>query len=249
MDEQYEKPESLDRFGDEDLEALGEILDQLQEDGSMDLEELDGFFAALHCCPERVPPREFLLEILGSGDSLENEEIFPGPEAAQLVWTLILKHWNAVGDAFRTGDLFDPLLLEDDEGRASGNNWAVGFLRGVDMREEFWKEILDDEKTIDWFSPILALAHEGDPDPELHRTMNRYPTKSAKIFLPNFPNPSRRSIAISLHDANRTLPHCESNPSLKRRAKKLVVTISAIAARSKIQKMLRRYKSELNLSL
>ncbi len=168
MDEQDEKPESLDRFGDEDLEALGEILDQLQEDGSMDLEELDGFFAALHCCPERVPPREFLLEILGSGDSLENEEIFPGPEAAQLVWTLILKHWNAVGDAFRTGDLFDPLLLEDDEGRASGNNWAVGFLRGVDMREEFWKEILDDEKRFDWFSPILALAHEGDPDPELH---------------------------------------------------------------------------------
>jgi uncharacterized protein len=167
MDELDEHLESLDRDGDEDLEALAEILDQLQEDGSMDLEELDGFFAALHCCPEQVPPREFLLEILGSGDSLENEEIFPGPEAAKLVWTLILKHWNAVGDAFRTGDLFDPLLLEDEEGRASGNNWAVGFLRGVDMREELWKELLDDEVKYDWFSPILALAHEGDPDPKL----------------------------------------------------------------------------------
>src|SRR5260370_36088488 len=131
MDEQDERPESLDRLWDPDLETLGELLGQLQVDGAMDLEELDGFFAALHCCPEQVPPSEYLLEIFGSGDSLENKEIFPGPESAKLVWSLIQNHWTAVGDSFRTGDPFIPLLLEDDEGKVNGNNWALGFMRGL----------------------------------------------------------------------------------------------------------------------
>jgi uncharacterized protein len=172
MDESDERPESLDRLWDPDLETLGELLDQLQVDGAMDLEELDGFFAALHCCPEQVPPSEYLLEIFGSGDSLENKEIFPGPESAKLVWSLIQNHWTAVGDSFRTGDPFIPLLLEDDEGKAHGNNWALGFMRGLEMREDSWEDILDHESRFAWLTPILALIRENDPNPELgpHKT-------------------------------------------------------------------------------
>jgi uncharacterized protein len=167
MDELDDKPESLDRYWDPELETLGEFLDQLAEDGAMDLEELDGFFAALHCCPEVVLPSEYLPVILGSGDALENEEIFPNIEAAQLFFGLIAHHWNAVGEAFRSGDFFMPLLLEDDEGKAYGNNWAFGFLRGADMRWGLWREILDSEDRAGWFVPIFALVHEDDPDPEL----------------------------------------------------------------------------------
>src|ERR1700688_1275967 len=104
MDELDEKPESLERFWDPKLETLGEILDQLSEDGAMDLEELDGFFTALHCCPELVPPDEYLPEILGPGDALENEDIFPNGESAQLFMELVMHHWNAVGDALRLED-------------------------------------------------------------------------------------------------------------------------------------------------
>jgi uncharacterized protein len=167
MDELDDKPESLDRFWDAKLEVLGEFLDQLWDDGAMDLEELDGFFAALHCCPELVLPSEYLPEILGSEDALENEEIFPNLEAAQLFFSLIMHHWNAVGEAFHSEDFFVPLLLEDDEGKSYGNNWALGFLRGVDMRKELWKEILDDDNKAGWLVPIFALVHEDDPDPEL----------------------------------------------------------------------------------
>jgi uncharacterized protein len=165
MGEEDEKPESLERYWDPKLETLGEFLDQLSEDGAMDLEELDGFFAALHSCPELVMPSEYLPEILGDG--LENEEILPNPEAAQLFMGLIMHHWNAVGDALRSEDFFLPLLLEDDEGKSYGNNWALGFLRGMDMRTESWREILDDEEKAGWLIPIFALAHEQDPDPEL----------------------------------------------------------------------------------
>jgi uncharacterized protein len=166
MDEFDEKPEALERCWDAKLETLGEFLDQLSEDGAMDLEELDGFFTALHCCPELVPPSEYLPEILGDG--LENEQIFPNPEAAQLFMSLVMHHWNAVGDALRSEDFFLPLLLEDDEGKSCGNDWAIGFLRGADMRNEIWREILDDEEDkAGWFVPIFALAHEEDPDPKM----------------------------------------------------------------------------------
>jgi uncharacterized protein len=172
MDELDDKPESLDRFWDPKLESLGEFLDQLSDDGAMDLEELDGFFTALHCCPDDVPPSEFLPEILGPGEALDNEELFPDVDSARLFMELIMHHWDLVGDALNAEDFFLPLLLEDDQGNSHGNNWAIGFLRGADMRQESWREILDDEDNkAGWFAPVFALAHEEDPDPEL-RTNN-----------------------------------------------------------------------------
>lgn len=167
MGEEDEKPESLERYWDPKLETLGEFLDQLSHDGAMDLEELDGFFTALHSCPELVTPSEYLPEILGDG--LENEEIFPNPEVAQLFMGLVMHHWHSVGDALRSEDFFLPLLLENDEGKSYGNNWATGFLRGMDMRTESWREILDDEEKAGWLIPLFELAHERDPEPELRQ--------------------------------------------------------------------------------
>lgn len=166
MDDQDEKPESLDRYFDPKLETLGELLDQLSEDGAMDLEELDGFFAALHCCPILVPPSEYLPEVLGTGQFAQSDEFFSTPEAAKLLFGLLMEHWNAVGAAFRTQDFFIPLLLEDAEGKADGSNWAIGFMRGVDMREELWDEIFEDDSKFAWTFPILSLADHGLDDPD-----------------------------------------------------------------------------------
>src|SRR5271165_829 len=79
MDKHDEQPEILERYADPTLETLGELLDQLAADGAMDLEELDGFFTALHCAPQLVPREEYLPEIFGSGDALDNDEIFSAP--------------------------------------------------------------------------------------------------------------------------------------------------------------------------
>ena len=167
MDEHDEKPASLDRYWDPQLETLGELLDQLSDDGAMNLEELDGFFAALHCCPEFVSQSEYMAEILNFGEALDNEEIFPNPEAAKLFWGLVLHHWDAVRDALNTDDFFLPLLLEDEEGKAQGNDWTVGFISGVNMRKEAWSEIYNDEVKFEWFAPILALAYENDTDSDV----------------------------------------------------------------------------------
>lgn len=163
MDLHDEKPASLDRLWDPQLDELGEFLEQHYEAGAMDLEELDGFFAALHCCPELVMPSEYLPVVLGKS----MEQGFASLEEAQDFLGLMKRHWNAVGEALRNDDVFVPLLLEDENGKACGNAWALGFLRGVEMRKASWHEILGDENKVGLFVPLFALAHENDPDPAM----------------------------------------------------------------------------------
>lgn len=163
MDLHDEKPASLDRLWDPQLDKLGKFLDEHLDQGAMDLEELDGFFAALHCCPEIVMPSEYLPVVLGN----VIEQTFETVEEAQNIIGLIARHWNAVGEAFSTQDVFVPLLLEDDEGKAYGNTWALGFFRGVEMRKPLRHEIFGDENKAGLFVPLFALAHEHDPDPTM----------------------------------------------------------------------------------
>ena len=81
--------------------------------------------------------------------------------------SLVTRHWNAVSQTLRSGNVYTPLLLEDEEGVAHGNDWANGFLRGMELRREDWGPLIDDEENGGSLVPIFALAHEHDPDPEL----------------------------------------------------------------------------------
>lgn len=163
MDLHDEEPASLDRLWDPQLEKLGEFLAKHYDEGAMDLEELDGFFTALHCCPDLVLPSEYLPVVLGAF----MEQGFATEREAQTVLERVRGHWNAVGEALREDDVFIPLLLEDEHGKAHGNTWALGFLRGMEMRKDAWSEIADDEERTYWLLPIFALKHEHDPDPKL----------------------------------------------------------------------------------
>ncbi len=146
------------------LQLLEDFLDRQAGDEAMTLEELDGFFAALHCCPVVVLPSEYLPEVLGTAGDIG--EAFVNEEHARLILGLLSEHWNAVGKAFEK-EFFIPLLLEDEEGKSYGNDWAIGFLRGIWMRKESWMEIMENEDVAGPFVPIFALAHENDSDPDL----------------------------------------------------------------------------------
>jgi uncharacterized protein len=78
-----------------------------------------------------------------------------------------LRHWNVIVDTLQSGEVFLPLLLEDANGTTRANDWANGFLRGMDLRKSEWAILLNDEEHGGWLVPILALAHEHDPDPEM----------------------------------------------------------------------------------
>jgi uncharacterized protein len=81
--------------------------------------------------------------------------------------SLITRYWNAICDTLLSGDVFTPLLLEDEQGIAHANDWANGFVRGMQLRREGWASLLEDDDHAGSLVPIFALAHEHDPDPEV----------------------------------------------------------------------------------
>ena len=93
------------------------------------LEEIDGFFAALICSPELAKPSEYLPEIWGG--EMADDEAFADQQGAQDFLSLLFRHWNSIGGKLEGEDVFTPLLFEDEEGTAHGNDWARGFMRGV----------------------------------------------------------------------------------------------------------------------
>ena len=133
---------------------------------AMNLEMVDGFFAALICGPDMVRASEYLRVIWG-GDRIGGEKGWRDEGEMQEFFDLIMRHWNSIAGPLSSGDVFVPFLLEDDDGVARANDWAEGFARGMRLRTEGWTRLFDDEKHAGLLVPILALAHERDPDPAM----------------------------------------------------------------------------------
>ena len=75
--------------------------------------------------------------------------------------------WNAIADILDSSEVYLPLLLVDESGIARGNDWANGFMRGMEFGREDWSLLLDDEDHGGSLLAIFALANEHNPDPEL----------------------------------------------------------------------------------
>ncbi len=148
---------------DVELDRFAEFLSR--SDQAMNIEEVDGFFAALIAGPEVVLPSEYLPEVFG-GEMADACE-FSGLKEANEILGLIMGHWNGIAATLHKGDVHLPILLEDGNGVFPGNDWARGFVRGMDMRSTGWAELLADEEQSGSVFPMLMLYHEHDEDPEL----------------------------------------------------------------------------------
>ena len=148
---------------DHEFDRLGEFLKG--SSSAMNLEILDGFFCALICCPDRVLPSEYLPQIWGE------DHVFDSNDQVSEIVGLLMRHWNTITAALlRTlekEDFYFPVLLEDEDGIAHGNDWAHGFLRGVQLRPEGWHELFTSDEWGGHMLPIMILDHEHDPDPAL----------------------------------------------------------------------------------
>lgn len=118
---------------------------------------------ALICCPDIVLPSEYLPLIFGEDHAYENAE------QATDILGLIMRHWNDIAtgllQAMNKNDMHLPIILEDKDGVAHGNDWAQGFMRGVQLRSPSWYELINSEEFGGAILPMMALAHEHDPDP------------------------------------------------------------------------------------
>ena len=132
---------------------------------------------------------------------MADAEAFSSQQELKDFLDLLMRHWNVVADTLQSGDVYLPLLLEDDHGIAHANDWAQGFMRGIDLRREDWAELLDDEdhgagsyRSWHWrmsTTPIRPCDLIRSP------WMRIGASNSSRVPRPG----SRRSIAILSHSA------------------------------------------------
>jgi uncharacterized protein len=141
---------------DDELDRLGRFLDEIGAP-AMNMESLDGYFAALICGPDMVLPSKYLPGIWG--------------EDFCYILGLLMRHWGTISSelfrALREPYVYMPGLLEDDEGVTQGNDWARGFMRGVQTRPASWRELIVSDERGGPLRPIMLLAPEYDPDPAM----------------------------------------------------------------------------------
>src|SRR5215467_8686950 len=143
-------------------DRMTSLLSRFSGNCAMNLEMLDGFFAALICCPDIVLPSEYLPEIWGR-DTREGEP-WDSREQLQEFLELVMQHWNTISRTLQAGEVYPPILLEDERGVAHANDWATGFMRGMSLRHYDWRELVSDEEHGGSLIPIFALANEHHPD-------------------------------------------------------------------------------------
>ena len=76
---------------DAEFERLNGLLGRFDNKRPMNLEQLDGFLAALICGPEIVRPSEYLPVICG--DDMVLEDSFNAQSVLQDFLSLIMRHW------------------------------------------------------------------------------------------------------------------------------------------------------------
>jgi len=150
----------------DELEYLDNSLSQINGATIPNVEALDGFFAALVCCPDFVKPSEYM-PVIQSGKTDDDDLAFENTDDAQKFMGLVTQHWNFVISQLNQDLAYLPLMQEDEEGNCLGNDWANGFLTGVNLRHDIWSEIINDEDHGGSMVPIMALAYEHHPDAEM----------------------------------------------------------------------------------
>ena len=166
------------KLTDDDLKELDEILDRKDGGKIPNTEALDGFFAALACCPDLVLPSEYMPVIQG-GETEDGDLVFEGMDEAQRFMELVNRHWNHVNAQLHEDEVYLPLVHENEKGEYSGNDWANGFICGTHVRFDIWSDLLDDDEHGGPMVAIMALAYENHPDPDMRPFNEPVDDKSA----------------------------------------------------------------------
>lgn len=154
---------------DSEISQLDEFFGRVPDGLIPNAETLDGFFAALICCPDLVMPSEYMPILLNNVPQDDQDIItqFKNEKEMEQFLELVNRHWNHVSHQLHSKEVYAPLVLVDEDGKFQANDWAQGFLHGTELRQDIWIDFLNSEEERDYMIPIWALAYEHDEDPEL----------------------------------------------------------------------------------
>ena len=129
-------------------------------------------------------PSEYM-QIIQSGETEDGGMVFDDVGEAQRFMDLVTRHWNYVNYQLNERPAYLPLLLENEKGEYSGNDWANGFLCGINLRHDVWSELINSEEHGGSMVPIWALAYENHPEADLRPFKEPIDEKKREDLLVN----------------------------------------------------------------
>ncbi|MGC2766370.1 MAG: UPF0149 family protein [Candidatus Acidiferrum sp.] len=92
-----------------ELDRLGDFLKSCKGGKAMNVEALDGFFAALIAGPETVMPSEYYREVFG-GEMSDACEFGSFVEANEILG-MMMRHWNDIAGTLNKDEVYVPTQL------------------------------------------------------------------------------------------------------------------------------------------
>lgn len=147
-------------FDEADLTRLETALTPLSQAGTtMRPDEVQGFFCALICGPDRLGIDDWLPMVLGDAPAFET------PEHEADVRALLQKFYDATAELLADGSMPELVLYEGEESEeADFKPWCNAFMFALDEVPTDWFEAADDEGFEDLLMPIMALGGMFDGD-------------------------------------------------------------------------------------
>lgn len=161
LDDFLNHKEASPKLSNQQLDALEHYLDSHAAQNAMHMEVLDGFLCALITSPSPVHAEEYLPVIFG-GKMPE----FKSHEESDQIMGALAQHWEHIDSVLKRNDEYYPFLYADPDGKCSANEWTYGFILGMDMRRDSWKEMVEDGKQNQegLLTPVLTLYSEYIPE-------------------------------------------------------------------------------------
>ena len=154
---------------EQDIDAFDTLLHNLGDDFP-DLEYVDGMLCAMNFFPELISVDTILYEIVGDDFEFQNEK--QANEFMGLLFTYNNAVLNELANPSRTlADPYSPFCLKkNEEDHIDAMDWANGFIHGMSASPESWHPITKEEHTLQLLAPVIALAGQNHPVPELRAT-------------------------------------------------------------------------------
>jgi len=159
---------SLLPLSQEELNELEGFLvsDKTSEECMSSLEMIDGYMTALVIGPELVPQPRWIQYMIDPDN--KQEQLFESTEAEESITGLLFRHASAIAAQFETNpEEFLPLYEmfgygEPEEREIAIEEWALGFILGMELSHEAWQPLFDEESSAMLAGPLFILGKVSD---------------------------------------------------------------------------------------